>query len=336
VAFYHASCNFPVLSTWIKAVDAGFFTTFPDLTAELIRKFPPHSEATVKGHLDQARANQRSTKPKKDKTGWVKIEKPGKLPSSPPMDSDCDLEISEDFHPSVTSPPAERTHQIYASSQPVTRQIFSDPTGRFLTPSSKGNSYLLVVYDYDSNMIFAEPMQSRTGTEYLKAYKHVHKTLCDHGLKPQLQKLDNEASKALLQFMHAEQVDYQLVPPNMHRRNAAERAIRTLKTTSSPPCAKPTPTFHSTYGGTDFSHRHSSPSIFFEDLESIRDCRRKHRSMEHSTTTEHPLDLQEQEFWSTKNRLPRNMGTTRRQRLLHRSSTKPLPLSHSLCTRNQE
>jgi hypothetical protein len=208
VAFYHASCNFLVLSTWIKAVDAGFFTTFPDLTADMIQKFPPHSEATVKGHLDQARANQRSTKAKKDKAGWIKVEKPGSSPSSPPMDSDNDLEISEDFHPSVTSPPAERTHKYNASSQPVTGQIFSDPTGRFLTPSSKGNSYLLVVYDYDSNMIFAEPMQSRTGAEHLKAYKRVHKTLCDRGLKPQLQKMDNEASKALLQFMHAEQVDY--------------------------------------------------------------------------------------------------------------------------------
>jgi hypothetical protein len=29
--------------------------------------------------------------------------------------------------------------------------------------------------------------------------------------------------------MHAKQIDYQLVPPNMHRRNAAERAIRTFK-----------------------------------------------------------------------------------------------------------
>jgi hypothetical protein len=94
-------------STWINAFDAGFFTTFPDLTAGLIRKFLPHSEATVKGHLDQARANQRSTKPKKDKTGWVKIEKPGSVPSSPPKDSDSDLEILEDFHPYVTSPPAE-------------------------------------------------------------------------------------------------------------------------------------------------------------------------------------------------------------------------------------
>jgi hypothetical protein len=76
VAFYHTSCNFPVLSSWIKAVDAGFFTTFPDLTADLIRKFPPHSEATVKGHLDQARANQRSTKQIRTKQDGSRLKSP--------------------------------------------------------------------------------------------------------------------------------------------------------------------------------------------------------------------------------------------------------------------
>jgi hypothetical protein len=41
--------------------------------------------------------------------------------------------------------------------------------------------------------------------------------------------LDNEASTALKEFNRSEQVDYQLVPPQVHRRNAAERAIRTWK-----------------------------------------------------------------------------------------------------------
>jgi hypothetical protein len=41
--------------------------------------------------------------------------------------------------------------------------------------------------------------------------------------------LDNEASTALKEYNKSEQVDYQLVPPQVHRRNAAERAIRTWK-----------------------------------------------------------------------------------------------------------
>jgi hypothetical protein len=33
----------------------------------------------------------------------------------------------------------------------------------------------------------------------------------------------------LQQFMTSESIDFQLVPPHVHRRNAAERAIRTFK-----------------------------------------------------------------------------------------------------------
>ena len=48
-------------------------------------------------------------------------------------------------------------------------------------------------------------------------------------MKPQLQRLDNECSKSLKTFMHEQEIYYQLVPPGVHRRNAAERAIRTFQ-----------------------------------------------------------------------------------------------------------
>jgi hypothetical protein len=49
------------------------------------------------------------------------------------------------------------------------------------------------------------------------------------GFKPKLQTLDIEASTALKNFFTAQNIDYQLVPPHCHRRNTAERAIRTFK-----------------------------------------------------------------------------------------------------------
>ena len=131
--------------------------------------------------------------------------------------------------PPETTPPALRTHAIYADCHLVSGQIYSDLPGRFLAPSSAGNAYMLIVYDYDSNMILAEPMKSRSGAEYLAAYQKIHTLLTSRGLKPQMQKLDNEASTALQQFMHEEAIDYQLAPPHVHRTNAAERAICTFK-----------------------------------------------------------------------------------------------------------
>jgi hypothetical protein len=62
IAFYHACCFSPALSTWCAAIDAGRFTTWPELTSALVRRYPPPLAATIKGHLDQERANLRSTK----------------------------------------------------------------------------------------------------------------------------------------------------------------------------------------------------------------------------------------------------------------------------------
>jgi hypothetical protein len=72
-------------------------------------------------------------------------------------------------------------------------------------------------------------MKSRSASEWLKAYEHVHQELASRGFKPKLQTLDNEASVALKSFFTENYVEYQLVPPQCHRRNAAERAIHTFK-----------------------------------------------------------------------------------------------------------
>jgi hypothetical protein len=73
-------------------------------------------------------------------------------------------------------------------------------------------------------------MKSKTATEILNAYKQAHAVLTAAGLCPQLQQLDNnEASTLLKQFMKKEAVDFQLVPPGVHHRNAAEHAICTFK-----------------------------------------------------------------------------------------------------------
>jgi hypothetical protein len=108
-------------------------------------------------------------------------------------------------------------------------QIYSDLTGWLPIASSKGNNYLLIIYDYDSNGILAQPMQTCTGPCILAAYQVLHECLVAAGLQLQLQSLDNGISQSLKQFMTSEGIDYQLVPPGVHRRNAAEQAIRMFK-----------------------------------------------------------------------------------------------------------
>jgi hypothetical protein len=218
LAFLHAACFSPALSTWIAAIDAGYLSSFPELTSALVRKYPPRSAAMTKGHLDQSRKNQRSTKSKQTKTVNFtddNVSPPGSFPN-------------EDISPTPNINGA-KTHLLYAACHTVTGKLYADPTGRFVTTSSAGYSYLLLMYEYDSNYIHAELMKNRTGPEILAAYKRGHNLFSSKGFKPRLQTLDNEASEALQQFFRDENVDYQLVPPHVHRQNSAERACRTYK-----------------------------------------------------------------------------------------------------------
>jgi hypothetical protein len=38
-------------------------------------------------------------------------------------------------------------------------KIYTDQTGRFPVISSKGNTYIMVLYEYDGNVILAEPIK---------------------------------------------------------------------------------------------------------------------------------------------------------------------------------
>jgi hypothetical protein len=90
----------------------------------------------------------------------------------------------------------QHTHTLFASIHEATGQIYTDQPGRFLVASTAGNSYMLVLYDYDINYIHAEAMQNRTAKSILTAYINTLKLLTTAGLLPQLQHLDNEVNPA--------------------------------------------------------------------------------------------------------------------------------------------
>jgi hypothetical protein len=72
-------------------------------------------------------------------------------------------------------------------------------------------------------------MKSRSTSEWLKSYGGIHQELKSKGFKPKLQTLDNETSAALKSYFTGNDVEYQLVHPHYHRRNATELTIRTFK-----------------------------------------------------------------------------------------------------------
>jgi hypothetical protein len=174
--------------------------------------------AMHKGHLDQTRMNSRTTQ---------RRETPIPHADTITQQQTMEQEVTHDAAP--PEPPSARTRYLYVECHATTGMIFTDPTGRFLTPRTSGNQYILVVYEYDGNFIHAEPMVDRKGPSIIAAYKQAVSLFESRGFKPLLQQLDNEASSALQSLMDDNGIAFKLAPPHCHRRNAAERAIHTFK-----------------------------------------------------------------------------------------------------------
>jgi hypothetical protein len=200
INYLHAACFSPVKSIWITAIKNGNFLSWPGLTEHAVEKHLSKSTATTKGHLNQQRQNARTTQIKTTDTGNE--------------ESDIDHGIKTQF--------------VYAATIDA-GQIYTDQTGRFPVVSIKGNKYIMILYDYDSNAILAQPIKDRTAPHLLKAFQIMEQELVARGLKTKLMKLDNEASKLLKAYLHQQDITFQLVPPYSHRRNSAERAIRSFK-----------------------------------------------------------------------------------------------------------
>ena len=88
----------------------------------------------------------------------------------------------------------------------------------------------MIDYHCDDNLILAELFSSIKDMHRLFAYNKIMQRLNYNKLILDIQILDNEASAEYNRAIKTKcNANYQLVPPNTHRRNAAERAIRTFK-----------------------------------------------------------------------------------------------------------
>ena len=119
---------------------------------------------------------------------------------------------------------------VYTRVYDVRNTVFSDQTGQFPTRSQRGNKYIMVMVEIDSNAILVEPLKSRKDPELTRAYRAMMLRLKRAGIIPKKHVLDNEVSEAMKDVIREEyQMEMELVPPGCHRRNAAEVAIRNFK-----------------------------------------------------------------------------------------------------------
>ena len=186
VTYLHKAAFSPVPSTWIQAIETGFYTTWPGLTADLVRKHLPKSEATVKGHLKQIRQNLRSTK------------------RTPPPKPNPNSVMTT----GTPSEPVRANKLVTFKIIELEGKVFSDQTGRFPITSSRGNKYIMVMFVEDANAILAEPLKSRAERDIVNAMIKLHTYLTDRGFTPQTQILDNECPGALKQHFKSSNIDF--------------------------------------------------------------------------------------------------------------------------------
>ena len=93
---------------------------------------------------------------------------------------------------------------------------YADLTGRFPHVSSRGNKYIFVMYDFDSNLIQGEAIKNRQAKTLVDAWKKLHTNLTRHGHPTRHFILDNECSNDLKAALTKHNKSYELTPPNMH------------------------------------------------------------------------------------------------------------------------
>jgi hypothetical protein len=86
-----------------------------------------------------------------------------------------------------------------------------------------------VLVDPDSNGILQEPMKNCTSGKMIQAYQCLIDRLERAGITPKHHILDNKCLEEFKATIKKNNMMHQLVPPHIHHRNLAEKAIQTFK-----------------------------------------------------------------------------------------------------------
>eukprot|EP00804_Cyclotella_cryptica_P029279 CCRYP_011676-RA/>CCRYP_011676-RA protein AED:0.16 eAED:0.06 QI:0/0/0/1/0/0/6/0/1468 len=201
IQFIHQCLFSPTIDTLCKALDNDQLIGFPPITSSQVRKYLPESTATAKGHLRRTRKHTRSSTRTRNSETLIQ---------------------NQDFRP-ISEP---NTDFNYLSEQQLQNKTM---TGAFPVTSFHSNKYQFVAYEYRSNAILVRPLKDQTDKSLTNAFREVYEYLTDRGFQPKLNVMDNQCSKAVEKYIRSTKADIQLVNPDDHRVNAAERAIQTWK-----------------------------------------------------------------------------------------------------------
>ncbi len=204
--YHHALAGFPPKETFLAAVRAGNYATWPGLTTTIIHKHFPHSNKTQKGHMKGQRKGVRSTKVSAPVT--IKVE-PGTANPSPPT---------------IT-----KHYNIFVVTYKLLDTVHTDQTSPFPITSQQGYQYIMVGIHLDANYIFCELMKNQTKGKMMMAYQKMVDRMKVSALGLKHHRLDNECSSALKACIAKNRMTHKLVPLDCHHCNITKQAIKTFK-----------------------------------------------------------------------------------------------------------
>ncbi len=188
------------------------------MTLEAARKHFPDSEETYKGHGRKTPSGLHFTKTKQS-----------------PLLDDCDDALGDKQEAQLPLCPVKKektiSYPVLDLADEATQKKLSDQPGWFPNKSSKGNQYIMVLTERDSDVILVEAMKNCSSGEMIWVYQKLINCLHAAGIVPKHHILDNKCSDEFKdkKTIKCKKMTYQLVPPHNHHRNCAKKAIQTFK-----------------------------------------------------------------------------------------------------------
>jgi hypothetical protein len=171
--YLHACTGYPVLTTWTRAISNGNYRSWPNLSAatgpKWIRRHQPKSIETTMGHMKAICSGARSTKNTKSKPS-IEVE------------DVVDNNEEPDLKPPRSHIEIAKNHQVACRVVEIQHSnvkglVSSDLPCQFPFISNKGNDYVLVMYDYDTNSIIGKPIKSQDADQLVFGYQQCYDEL---------------------------------------------------------------------------------------------------------------------------------------------------------------
>ena len=200
----------PTLSTFIKALKKGYINP-PGVNADMVRKNPPNTTATAKGHLNLIRQGLRSTREKDPKQ----------------LEDDEEREFT--FPAKIYNKEKYIVCTFKVFNTEELQKLHVDLAGKFPYPSSRSKQYWAIFYSEETNYIHIELLATRTAKDMIKAYLAAIEYFDERGIMTKFIHMDGETSKELERVIKKKDIKIQFCPSSNHRALKAERAIQTTK-----------------------------------------------------------------------------------------------------------